>query len=514
MFFPPQQFFSHTAKLLHKAATLLPICALLGGCTTGPDFRHPLNTLDAAVLTPRTAMEQPVELSPDPPPENWWSLFGDTLLNDLQARASHSNLDLQTATARVAQSRAMLGITASQLYPHLGFGADYSRTANSANGTQAASGASDTAYNLWQTGFDTAWEIDFWGRNRRDRESAWAALQASGYAREVTRAAVSAEIAHNYLMLRGVQTQLDIAGQNLEIAEHAVKLTHSREQNGVATRFDTASARAQQATVEALIPELMQHRDALMNALALMLGEPPRRLDAELGPALPFPALPGKIPVGLPSELARRRPDILQAEARLHETTAAIGVATADFYPRISLTGSLGLQALNRNDLGNWSSRNFSIGPTLYLPIFEGGRLKSTLALTEAKQQEAAIAYQQTVLQAWHEIDNALNAFSAEQRRHAALQTAFEQNRQAFLVAQRAYQEGAGDYLSVLTAQRNLLNSQITLADSTTTASLTLVMLYKALGGGWNPDTFEFAASAENTTTPSNGQAAVAAPRS
>jgi len=468
-----------------QLALITPI--LLSGCMSGPDFQRPHNPLTEVTLHPRSVSVQTAELREETVPVEWWQLFNDALLSDLQARALHGNLDLQAASARIAQSRAQLGVASAALWPTIGIGADYAREAISANGPIARLGAPSAPHNLWQTVVDASWEIDFWGRAARARESALAASEARVYEREAMRVSLTAEIARDYLLLRTVQTQLDIAGQNLAIAKHAVRLTHSREQNGVATRFDTASARAQQASVEALIPAMTQQRNTLMNSLALLLGEAPRRLDAELLPALPVPDLPRKIPVGLPLELAMRRPDIREAQARLHEATAAIGVAEADFYPRISLTGSLGLQAFDRNDMGNWSSRNFSVGPTLYLPIFEGGRLKSTLALSHAVQQSAAIAYQQTVLQAWHEIDDALNALDAEQQRHQALQTAFEQNREAFEVARRAYQQGAGDYLSVLIAQRNLLNSQMTLADSSTAASLALVSLYKALGGGWNP---------------------------
>jgi len=300
--------------------------------------------------------------------------------------------------------------------------------------------------------------------------------------------ALSAEVARTYLQLRGTQAQQDIARQNQAVAERTLALAESRERNGVATHFETSSARAQLATVKALLPELAQRRNAQMNALALLLGEQPRALDAQLREAMPLPSLPTQVPLGVPSELAHRRPDILRAEAQLHAATAAIGVAKADFYPRIGLKGRIGVEAFDSGDLSSWDSRTFSIGPTVYLPIFQGGRLKQRLTLTESQQKTAALAYRQTVLQAWHEIDNALDAWAAQQREHDELLVSYEQNRQALHAAERGYEQGAADYLSVLTAQLNVLASQTRLNASTTNATLTVVNLYKSLGGGWDPE--------------------------
>ncbi|NUT87618.1 efflux transporter outer membrane subunit [Pseudomonas corrugata] len=460
----------------------------LAGCMVGPDFMKPANDLDALQLKPRPEHANVASTSDAAVPSQWWRLFNDAVLTQLQSRAQAGNLDLQMASERIEQSRAQLGITASQLQPNVGAYASYTREANSENGKFAALGAPTDATNFWQLGFDASWEIDLWGRARRAREGAAAALEASVYDREAARVALSAEVARTYLQLRGTQAQLDIARQNLAVAERTLGLAESRERNGVATHFETATARAQLATIKALLPELSQRRNAQMNALALLLGEQPRTLDAQLGPAMPLPSLPTRIPVGVSSELARRRPDILRAEARLHAATAAIGVAKADFYPRIGLKGRIGVEAFDSGDLLSWDSRTFSIGPTVYLPIFQGGRLTQRLTLNESRQKSAALAYRKTVLRAWHEVDNALDAWAAQQRQHDELQMSFEQNRQALHAAERGYQQGAADYLSVLTAQLNVLASQTRLNASTTDATLTVVNLYKSLGGGWDPE--------------------------
>jgi NodT family efflux transporter outer membrane factor (OMF) lipoprotein len=200
------------------------------------------------------------------------------------------------------------------------------------------------------------------------------------------------------------------------------------------------------------------------------------------------PPVPPQVPIGLPSELARRRPDIREAEAQLHAATADIGVAVADFYPKVTLDGSIGLQALKFKDLGSWNARQYGLGPTISLPIFEGGRLRATLALRRVEQQEAALNYQQTVLQAWHDVDNALTAYAAEQKRLDALREAVLQNRRAVDLSRQRYTQGVADFLNVLDAERSLLQAQLQLADSTTTVSQNLVQLYKALGGGWEKD--------------------------
>lgn len=477
-----------------RSAGAMLYVILLAGCAVGPDFRKPENELGKIELAPRADYADAPRTSDANVPSQWWMLFNDAALAELQSHAQNENLDLQIASERIEQSRAQLGIDSSQLLPSVAAGASYTREALSEHGKFAALGAPTRAGDFWQLGFDASWEIDMWGRARREREGAAAALDATVYDREAARVTLSAEVARTYLGLRGTQAQLDIARQNQAIAERTLGLAESRERNGVATRFETSSARAQLAAIKATVPELIQRRNVLMNALAMLLGEEPRALDSQLREAMPLPSLPASVPVGIPSELARRRPDILRAEAQLHAATAAIGVAKADFYPRIGLKGRAGVEAFELSDLDVWDSRLFSVGPTVYLPIFQGGRLQQRLALNEARQKAAALAYRQTVLRAWHEVDNALDAWAAQQRQHAELLVSFQQNQQALQVAERGYQEGAADYLSVLTAQSNVLASQTRLNTSATNATLTLVNLYKSLGGGWNPDELEQAA--------------------
>lgn len=474
------------SRLQRRAGAVL--CAMsLAGCAVGPHFVKPDARPDGVVLAPRHDYASATAMSSEGVPSQWWLLFNDPVLAGLQARALAENLDLHMASERVEQGRAQLGVAASRLLPSVGAGASYTREGLSENGKFAALGAPSGTSDFWQLAFDASWEIDLWGRARRVREGAEATLEAAVYDREAARVALSAEVARAYLELRGTQAQLDIVRQNLAVAERTLRLAENRERNGVATRFDTASARAQLATVKSMVPELTQRRNTRFNALALLLGEKPRALDAQLREAMPLPSMPASIPVGLPSELARRRPDILRAEARLHAATAGTGVATADFYPRVGLRGRIGVEAFASGDLASWDSRFFSVGPTVYLPVFQGGRLTQRLALSQSRQKLAALAYRQTVLRAWHEADNAIDAWAAQQHQHAELLVSHEHNKLALLAAERSYQEGAADYLPVLTAQRSVLASQASLNASATGAALTLVNLYKSLGGGWDP---------------------------
>jgi NodT family efflux transporter outer membrane factor (OMF) lipoprotein len=292
-------------------------------------------------------------------------------------------------------------------------------------------------------------------------------------------------LARDYVRLRGMQRKLQITRQNLASNEESLRLTRARAAGGLTTDLDVANAAAQVATIQSEIPALEQQQAELGNAIALLLGQPPQALSAELSAPRAVPPVPPSVPVGVPSELARRRPDIRRAEAQLHAATAATGVATADFYPRITLIGNGMLQGVQPASLVQWAALAYSIGPSISLPIFDGGQRRRTLELREAQQQEAALIYQRTVLGALHEVDNALTAYGAEQRRRDELERAAQQDRRAVSLARDRYEQGVADFLQVLTAQRALLAAEQDLADSTTTVSTNLVTLYKALGGGW-----------------------------
>jgi NodT family efflux transporter outer membrane factor (OMF) lipoprotein len=300
-----------------------------------------------------------------------------------------------------------------------------------------------------------------------------------------TLVSMLAEVARDYLQLRGTQTQLEIARANLATSRESLHLTKVRAEGGLTTELDVANAAAQVATTKASIPQLEQQQATLINELSFLLGEEPGALSAELLTPAPTPPVPPIVPIGLPSELAQRRPDIRQAEAQLHAETAQIGVAEANFYPSLTINGSFDLQAVKFSDLGSWASRTSTFGPSLSVPIFEGGRLTGNLELTKAEQQGAAIAYRRAVLNAWQEVANALAAYQAEQERQQELADAVAQNRRALDLARQQYTRGVADFLQVLIAQQQLLAAEQQNAVSIATVSTNLVTLYKALGGGW-----------------------------
>ena len=494
------------ARLL---GTIIVTALLLAGCkAVGPDFLRPTPNLPQAWSSDKAKPGKPPKSVPadaeaDPA---WWTLFNDPVLTALEQRVAKGNLDLQAAALRLSESRAELGVARAAQMPTSHANAAYTRQKASNTGQFAlapdalgANGASGNtagglgarhlnAFDVFQVGFDMSWELDLWGRVRRNVESASALLEATQEARRGLLLTTLAEVARDYIELRGIQAQLHIARDNVKTARQSLSLTQQRAAGGVTTDLDVANATAQLRNIAAQIPRLEQQEATGINALSLLLGEPPNALRSELETAKPVPPVPPKVPVGVPSDLARRRPDIRQAEARLHAATADIGVAVADFYPSIKIGGSIGLQSQQFVRLFDLNSRLLAGGPSLSVPLFEGGRLRETLNFRKAAQQEAAIAYEKTVLTAWHEVDNAMTAYAAEQARRDQLLLAEKANRHALGLAQSRYQQGVADFLAVLDAERNLLATQLLLADSTTTISANLVGLYKALGGGWETE--------------------------
>lgn len=461
---------------LRLASVAGALFASLAGCTLGPVYQAPQPALPA---------QWPGQAVADAGRYRWQNL-GDPQLASLVERAVSGNLDVQLAANRLEQSRVLQGITQGGRLPAVAAQGGYRRARNSAEGLNDPSGREGRApFELWTLAADASWEVDLWGRVRRQVEAAEAQVQISQAERDGLRVSLAAETASDYLQLRGVQAQWQVTQQNLEIAQHSQQLTQTRFDNGVTTQLDVANAAAQVATMRARLPMLEAEQARLINALSALLGLPPQALNGELKPPRPLPTLEAAIPLGVPSQLAQRRPDIQQAEAALHQAVAATGAAQADFYPRLTLGASLGSEALSSGDLGAWGAREWSYGPSLYLPIFQGGRLTGTLALREQQQQAAAIDYQRTVLKAWHEVDDALSDYAAERRHQQALTEAVAQNDRALEVARQRYREGAIDFLNVLNVQRALLDTQNAQVSSATQAALDRVRLYKALGGDW-----------------------------
>lgn len=466
---------------------------LLVGCMVGPDFVPPNPQLPATSFMGDSGVAAADGNLPPPTDPTWWAVFRDPILTGLASRIAAANLDVRTATVRLAQSRFQRGVTAAALFPSVNGNAKYQRELYSENGVLSllsgllAPGQTISIFpiNEYNVGFDASWELDLWGRVRRQVEASDAQVDQAADQRRDALVSSLAELARDYIQLRGVQTQIKIANDNLKIARDILQLTRERQERGFQNALDVENAAAQVESIRAQIPALEQQESQYINALSLLLDQPPGALKTELGRPRSVPPAPPRVPLGIPSELARRRPDIRVAEAQLHAATANIGVAVGSFYPTVQLNGTVGFDSLHTNNLFTAGSLQYMVGPSVTLPIFAGGRLKSTLKLREAQQQEAAINYHKTVLQAWHEVVNALIAHRLERQRRGRLKAQTDHSRQALDLARARYTDGVADFLTVLDAQRSLLQAEQQYATSTTNVSLNLVQLFKALGGGW-----------------------------
>lgn len=507
---------------LRNAVACAAVLAFAGGCEVGPSYRPPKADLPPSW---EGAEKSAVAAAGAPGPstsnelvdETWWKSFKDPELERLVQRVWGENLDVRTATTRLVESRLQARIIAGGLWPTLNGNASYEREKASQQGllslfSSGASGQSSSPgseasgtlgsgaggaptsianilsqpLNLWQYGFDASWELDLWGNARHALEAARATAQASQEDLRTELLEEMSEVARDYITLRGVQAQRSIVDATLAADRDTASITGERASAGLTPHQDLVNAEAELAGVAAQRPPLDQQEAQLINALSLLVGAAPDSLREELINPQPMQSELPIVPLGIPSELARRRPDIRSAEAKLQAATAQVGIAVAQLYPSVTLTGSFGLQALDFSNLGSWSARQYAFGPSLSLPLFEGGRLRGTVELRKAQQQEAAISYQETVLQAWHDVANALIAYGTEQERLQRLNRAARDNEEVLRIALERYRSGIDPYLNVLTAQRALLNYQLQAAQSLTAVQSNLIQLYKALGGGWD----------------------------
>jgi outer membrane protein, multidrug efflux system len=458
--------------------------AALSGCMVGPDYKPPQMALPADWIEASPASSAGLEVVDL---TRWWTVFEDPTLVSLEERAIRSNLNLLQAEARIRQARAARGVAAGGLGPAVDAGASFQR---SRSPVRTSSGQDNETRgivsNTYDTGFDAAWELDIFGGIRRSIEAADADLQAAEESRRDVLVTLTAEVARNYIELRAFQQRIEIARQNLATQQHSARLTRLRFEGGFVSGLDVANAEAQVATTASQIPVLEAAARQSIYALGFLLGQEPAALMAELSPAADIPPAPPATPEGLPSDLLRRRPDIRRAEADIHAATARIGVATAELFPKFTITGSAGLRSSDFSSWLTWDQRFWSFGPSVSWRVFDTGRTRAAIAEQEALQEQALIAYRQTVLTALQEVENALIASAKEQERRRALVDAVEANRRAVRLAKTLYTEGQTDFLSVLDAQRSLFLTEETLVLSTSAVSTDLVALYKAIGGGWD----------------------------
>jgi outer membrane protein, multidrug efflux system len=450
-----------------------PLALLLAACAVGPDYRAP-ETAPAEFVSAGAAgvAERPFEAK-------WWSQFGDPVLDDLVARALGADLDVKIAAARVDEARALLGAARRTRWPDVSGEIAHSES----HAQQPAFGDQRLDIESDDVGFATLWELDLFGRTRRSVEAAGAEAGAAEARLRDAQVVVAAEVVRNYLELRGAQKRLTVARTNLGYQRETLELTRVRLDLGRGTQLDVASAAARLAATEAVIPPLAAAESVAANRLAVLLGLRPGALADELAPREIAPQLT-TLAVGAPEDLLRRRPDIRAAERDLAAATARIGVAQADLFPRLTLSGFIGFIAGDAGDLGESQSRAWSLTPALTWGGFgSGGRAR--VAAAEARTDAALAVYESTVLQALEETENAFVVYGQERERLSAVVEQAAASREAAELARVQYREGAVDFLRLLDAERTLLQAEDAVAAVETDLNTAVVRIYKALGGGW-----------------------------
>jgi NodT family efflux transporter outer membrane factor (OMF) lipoprotein len=473
-----------------RAVGLLSLLLAFSGCTTGPDFEEPYAELneywsekgESQVIT-QTAVS-----------EDWWTTFDDPAIDKLIHLAYQQNLSLQIAGLRIMEARAQLGIAIGQQYPQI------QEAFGSATGVGISKNAANTFgidRNYWdyQLGFDAVWELDFWGKFRRNVEATRAGLIASAADYDNALVSLTAEVARTYAVIRTFEATIELTRQNVALQEEGLKITESRFRNGVVTELDVTQARTLLESTKTDIPRLESGLRQSQNALSTLLGQPTGRIQALLEGPRVIPVAPAEVAVGVPVELLRRRPDIRSAELSAAAQCARFGIAKADIYPSFSLFGQIGLQTTshggvqsNNANFGNLMDSDsffYSYGPAFNWPIFNYGRIENNVRVQDARFQQLLVNYQNTVLTAAQEVEDSLIAFLKAKEAEVSEQNSVDAARRSVELAMTQYRHGVVDYQRVLDTQRALLQEEIRLANTQSSIATNLIALYKALGGGW-----------------------------
>jgi outer membrane protein, multidrug efflux system len=463
-------------KLIPKLVPLA-VAATLAACAVGPDYHRP------TVQTAPTFVEaEPALYSTDDSIGPFWGQFNDDLLNGLVIEALSANHDLRIALAHLQQARALRTQAKLNLLPTVTSQGGFTRQQYPAV-ESFGEGTLDQSY--YNAGFDATWELDLFGRVRRGVEASRAAVEGQEATLHDAQVSVTAEVARTYFELRGEQAELAVLQRNAANQQQTVDLTNSQLDAGRGTELDTSRAKAQLDTTLATIPPLRASVEASIHRLSVLMGREPDALSAVLAPAGNLPELPKMAAVGDPAGLLRRRPDIRVAERQLAASTAQIGVAVGDLFPKVTFTGNFGFAAGDLAALGSSPSKTFLIGPSISWPAFDLGRVRARIAGARAGADADLAAYQQTVLKALEETENALVTHARARDRLVQLTAAAQESDTAAQIARARYEGGLVGFLDVLDAERAQLQAQDQLAQSRTDAATSLIAVYKALGGGW-----------------------------
>ncbi len=466
---------------LVRTITLLT-CLALSACMVGPDYVGPQMALpDAWQQAATEGMSDGTSNL-----HTWWTLLGDPTLNQLIQRAGAGNLDLVDAFGRVRQARALRGIATGERYPDLdstGAG-ERTRTGDDFAPPSIQAQNPDT---LSDVGVDASWEIDLWGRITRNIESADASLEATVEDYRDVLVLLYAEVAQSYVNLRALQSRLDFALQNVQTQRGTLQLTRDRFDAEIVPELDVRQAEQNLASTEAFVPQLRAAIARSVHRINVLLGQQPGSVDELLAAPAPTPAPPAHIDLGIPTELLRQRPDIRRAERDLAAQTARIGVATAELYPTFSLAGSFAYISAGGSRF-DAEARNWSYGPNFRWNLFDGGRVRNAILLEEERTASQLARYEQTILLALEDVENSLVDFQYEQIRRDALERSAIAASQSVDLVRTLYLTGLTDFQNVLDSERSLFQQQDALAQSEGNVTQNFVAIYRALGGGWRPD--------------------------
>ena len=481
----------------------LPLLWTLSACVVGPAFKRPDDKLPSKWKEAHGKSDQPL-------PGEWWRLFHSSTLNHLVAEALEANQDLRGALARVETSRALVGVKRADWFPQLGMNGSATLLRNSPSvigaqlptglsglsaqqgktSTSTGSSAASQGFGLpnleqesYKASLDMSYELDLWGRVRRSVESAQASARSADQMLFAQRLTVAAEVARNFFLLRSLDLQQEVVHNTLKLREEALSLQKSRFEGGMANETDVTRARTELELAKADLAALERQRGSTEHAIAVLCGQMPSSFRLAADPSLPAPPA---VPAGLPSDLLQSRPDIAAAASDLEAANAEIGVAKAAFFPSFKLTGSGGLNSARATDFLNWENRALSIGPSISLPIFQGGRLKSNFEAAKSRYNEALAKYRQTVLVALREVEDSLLDLQSIARQRAALESAEKSAEDTTHLARVRYDKGLASYFEVVDADRTVLTTKLSIAQLDGQRAASSVLLMKALGGGWN----------------------------
>lgn len=454
----------------------------LAGCAVGPDYRTPIPNL------PLRWSGDVAKQTPDPPNlSHWWVRLNDPLLNALMEEAVASNLDVATSKAKIREARSTQRQAIAGLLPSISGSGSATRNKSSASSLDSgASGIAADPYNLFQAGFDSSWELDLFGGNRRGVEAATRGIEASEDDLQATLLTLVGDVASYYVDARGYQARIALARRTAASQRETAALTRTKFEAGTSSAVDVAKAAAQASSTEANIPSYESDYAANVHRLGVLLGREPRALTQILDRLAPIPSPRLPLPKGIPADILLNRPDVRAAERRLAQATAKIGQAEAALYPNVSLTGSVSTSALKIGDLAKSSSIGWSFGPSVSVPVFDGGKLRAAVEGSQAQRDQYHIALRAAVLGALEDVENAIVSLGRERTRIRRLSESADNYREAARLSRSLYQNGSSSFLDVLDSERSLYSSQDSLLQSRTAVAKNYIALAKALGGGWD----------------------------